>query len=50
MAREFWKVFRQTGLFDAEMIRNGWWMLLLIIGTIAIFFVICAILVARYHP
>ncbi|HUI70831.1 MAG TPA: hypothetical protein VL354_09935 [Spirochaetia bacterium] len=30
---------------DLEMLRRGWWMLLLILGTIGILFAICCILV-----
>ena len=47
--RDFLKnLFGQTGFFDAEMFKKGWWMLLLIIGTIAVLFAICCILVFSY--
>jgi len=33
---------------DMESLQKGWWMLLLIMGTIAILFVICWVLVSRH--
>ncbi len=36
------------GKIDVEMWKKGWWMLLLIFGTIAALFATCCILVFRY--
>jgi len=36
---------RIVGGIDIEMFQKGWWMLLLILGTIGILFTICCILV-----
>ena len=33
---------------DIEMFREGWWMMLAIMGTIAILFAVCTVLVARH--
>ena len=39
---------RLRGLFDVEMFKKGWWMLLLILGSIAVLFTISSILVFRH--
>jgi hypothetical protein len=33
---------------DAEMFQKGWWMLLLIIGTIGVLFTICSVMISQY--
>jgi hypothetical protein len=33
---------------DVEMFQKGWWMLLLIIGSIALLFTIACVLISRY--
>ncbi len=39
---------RVMSKIDVEMWKKGWWMLLLIFGTIAILFTTCCILVFRH--
>ncbi len=46
MANVLWgRIFK--GL-DKEMWQKGWWMLALILGSIAVLFTVCTVLVARY--
>jgi len=40
-------VTRLLAFVDAEAYRKGWWMLVLIIGTIVALFIVCSVLVAR---
>ena len=40
---KLWK--RLVSTLDLEMFRKGWWMLLLILGTIGVLFTICCVLV-----
>jgi hypothetical protein len=36
---------RLVATMDTEMFKKGWWMLLLIMGTIGVLFAICCILI-----
>ena len=48
MLRSLWT--RVTSVVDIEMFQKGWWMLLLIMGTIAVLFAVCCILVLGQRP
>jgi hypothetical protein len=40
---------RLIAKMDIEMFKKGWWMLLLIMGTIGVLFTICCILILGHH-
>ena len=46
MVKQIWNRIR-SGI-DVEMWQKGWWMLLLILGTIAILFVINWLMILKY--